>query len=51
MSLESFLFVVVGLVLGISIMLIPIGAMTKDKTVTWAGIFGLVLGGYLFITV
>ena len=51
MPLENFLYVVVGLILGVSIMLIPIGSMTKDKTILWAGILGLLLGGYLFIIV
>ena len=51
MPLENFLYVVVGLILGVSIMLIPIGSMAKDKTILWAGIFGLLLGGYLFIIV
>ena len=51
MSLEKFLCVLTGLVLGISVMLIFAGLDVRDRTVVWIGVFGLLIGGYLFITV
>jgi len=51
MSPENFLYVLTGLVLGISVMLVFMGFDVKDRTVVWIGVFGLLIGGYLFITV
>ena len=48
---EKFMYVLTGLVIGISTMLIFEGENRKDKSVFWIGVIGLLIGGYLFITV
>ncbi len=50
MTFQDLFYVIIGVILGVSFMLVGTGLNNKERLSFWIGIIGCIIGIYLFLT-